>query len=64
MVLDSLPAVPPGARVSELDRLRRGPEAWRAQLVTRSGTVRPFLKKLVTVIDFGATPEGPPVLKA
>ncbi|MFJ4008020.1 Tn3 family transposase [Streptomyces sp. NPDC090023] len=39
-------------------------EAWRAQLVTRFGTVRPFLKLLVTVVDFGATPEGLPVLKA
>lgn len=38
--------------------------AWRAQLVTRFGTVRPFLKLLVTVVDFGATPEGLPVLKA
>jgi hypothetical protein len=38
-------------------------EAWRAQLVTRFGTVRPFLKLLVTVVDFGATPEGLPVLK-
>ena len=28
------------------------------QLVTRFGTVRPFLKLLVTVVDFGATPEG------
>ncbi|AQW50738.1 Tn3 family transposase [Streptomyces violaceusniger] len=39
-------------------------EAWRAQLVTRFGTVRPFLKLLVTVVDFGATPEGLPVLAA
>jgi hypothetical protein len=39
-------------------------EAWRTQLVTRFGTVRPFLKMLVTVVDFGATPEGLPVLKA
>ncbi|MFJ9775391.1 Tn3 family transposase [Kitasatospora sp. NPDC101157] len=39
-------------------------EAWRAMLVTRFGTVRPFLKLLVTVVDFGATPEGLPVLKA
>ncbi|WTA84468.1 Tn3 family transposase [Streptomyces antimycoticus] len=39
-------------------------EAWRTQLVTRFGTVRPFLKLLVTVVDFGATPEGLPVLKA
>ncbi|MFE5843842.1 Tn3 family transposase [Streptomyces niveus] len=39
-------------------------EAWRAMLVTRFGTVRPFLKLLVEVVDFGATPEGLPVLKA
>ncbi|MFB7739490.1 Tn3 family transposase [Streptomyces sp. NPDC056112] len=39
-------------------------EAWRTQLVTRFGTVRPFLKLLVTVVDFGATPEGLPVLNA
>lgn len=39
-------------------------EAWRTQLVTRFGTVRPFLKLLVTVVDFGATPEGLPVLTA
>jgi hypothetical protein len=39
-------------------------EAWRAMLVTRFPTVRPFLKLLVTVVDFGATPEGLPVLKA
>nr|WTB33895.1 hypothetical protein OG781_34245 [Streptomyces sp. NBC_00830] len=32
-------------------------EAWRTQLVTRFGTVRPFLKLLVTVVDFGAAPE-------
>ncbi|MFJ1804698.1 MULTISPECIES: hypothetical protein [unclassified Streptomyces] len=28
------------------------------------GTVRPFLGLLVTVVDFGATPEGLPVLEA
>ncbi|MFD8888873.1 Tn3 family transposase, partial [Streptomyces erythrochromogenes] len=39
-------------------------EAWRAMLVTRFGTVRPFLKLLVKVVDFGATPEGLPVLQA
>jgi hypothetical protein len=39
-------------------------EAWRAMLVTRFATVRPFLKLLVEVVDFGATPEGLPVLKA
>jgi hypothetical protein len=39
-------------------------EAWRAMLVNRFGAVRPFLKLLVQVVDFGATPEGLPVLKA
>lgn len=39
-------------------------EAWRTQPVTRFGTVRPFLKLLVTVVDFGATPEGLPLLNA
>ncbi|SDN73945.1 Transposase and inactivated derivatives, TnpA family [Streptomyces wuyuanensis] len=39
-------------------------EAWRSMLVTRFGTVRPFLKLLVKVVDFGATPEGLPVLTA
>ncbi|MFC9856319.1 MULTISPECIES: Tn3 family transposase [unclassified Streptomyces] len=39
-------------------------EAWRAMLVGRFGTVRPFLKLLVSVVDFGATPEGEAVLKA
>ena len=39
-------------------------EAWRAQLVTRFATVRPFLGRLTTVVDFGATPEGAPVLAA
>ncbi|GAB2804601.1 Tn3-like element Tn3 family transposase [Streptomyces chlorus] len=39
-------------------------EAWRAMLVNRFGTVRPFLKLLVKVVDFGATPEGLPVLTA
>jgi ATP-binding cassette, subfamily B, bacterial len=34
------------------------PPSWRTQLVTRFGTVRPFLKLLVTVVDFGATPEA------
>ncbi|WP_435616135.1 Tn3 family transposase [Streptomyces coelicoflavus] len=39
-------------------------EAWRSQLLTRFGTVRPFLGLLVQVVDFGATPEGLPVLRA
>ncbi|GBQ00232.1 transposase [Streptomyces spongiicola] len=39
-------------------------EAWRSMLVSRFGTVRPFLKLLVAVVDFGATPEGLPVLAA
>ncbi|MEU1941797.1 Tn3 family transposase [Streptomyces sp. NPDC020125] len=39
-------------------------EAWRSMLVTRFPTVRPFLALLVQVVDFGATPEGLPVLKA
>lgn len=39
-------------------------EAWRAMLVTRFGTVRPFLKLLVKVVDFDATPEGEAVLAA
>ncbi|MBC9713484.1 Tn3 family transposase [Streptomyces sp. TRM66268-LWL] len=39
-------------------------EAWRSMLVTRFPTVRPFLKLLVQVVDFGASPEGLPVLKA
>ncbi|WUG75746.1 hypothetical protein OG828_44920 [Streptomyces sp. NBC_00457] len=39
-------------------------EAWRAMLVNRFGTVRPFLKLLVTVVDFAATPEGEAVLSA
>nr|WP_026219167.1 Tn3 family transposase [Embleya scabrispora] len=38
--------------------------AWRALLVSRFGTVRPFLKLLVRAVDFGATPEGAPVLAA
>ncbi|WUF07139.1 Tn3 family transposase [Streptomyces sp. NBC_00485] len=39
-------------------------EARRTMLVTRFPTVRPFLALLVQVVDFGATPEGLPVLKA
>ncbi|MEU0186281.1 Tn3 family transposase [Streptomyces sp. NPDC006207] len=39
-------------------------EAWRSMLVSRFGTVRPFLKLLVKVVDFGATPEGEAVLDA
>jgi hypothetical protein len=31
-------------------------EAWRRMLVSRFGTVRPFLKLLVKVVDFGAPP--------
>jgi hypothetical protein len=38
-------------------------EAWRSMLVNRFGAVRPFLKLLVQVVDFGATPEGLLVLK-
>ncbi|QOV33293.1 hypothetical protein IM697_23960 [Streptomyces ferrugineus] len=34
------------------------------ELGNRFGAVRPFLKLLVQVVDFGATPKGPPVLKA
>lgn len=32
--------------------------AWRAMLVTRFGTVRPFLRLLVEAVDFGATRRG------
>ncbi|WP_331761108.1 Tn3 family transposase (plasmid) [Streptomyces anulatus] len=39
-------------------------QARRAMLATRFGTVRPFLRLLVKVVDFGATPEGAPVLAA
>ncbi|MFF4779182.1 hypothetical protein ACFY05_40830 [Microtetraspora fusca] len=39
-------------------------EAWRAQVVTRFATVRPFLPTLTQVVDFGATPQGAPVLAA
>ncbi len=39
-------------------------EAWRAMLVGRFGAVRPFLKLLVEVVEFGTTPEGLPVLAA
>ncbi len=39
-------------------------QAWRAMLATRFGTVRPFLRLLVKVVDLGATPEGAPVLAA
>jgi TnpA family transposase len=39
-------------------------EAWRRLLVSRFATVRPFLKLLVEVVDFGATAEGAPVLRA
>nr|BBG20802.1 transposase [Streptomyces fradiae]BBG20806.1 transposase [Streptomyces fradiae] len=39
-------------------------EAWRAMLINRFGTVRPFLKLLVSVVDFDATPEGEAVLGA
>jgi hypothetical protein len=35
-------------------------EAWRALLVTRYATVRPFLASLTTVVDLGATPQGGP----
>lgn len=39
-------------------------EAWRAELVRRFDTVRPFLRKLCEVIVFGASPEGKRVLAA
>jgi hypothetical protein len=39
-------------------------EAWRAQLVNRFATVRPFLPVLTDVVCFEATPEGAPVLDA
>jgi len=39
-------------------------EAWRAMLVSRFATVRPFLPQLCQVIEFGATAEGRPVLAA
>ncbi|SBV03717.1 hypothetical protein YW3DRAFT_07103 [Streptomyces sp. MnatMP-M77] len=39
-------------------------QAWRAMLVTRFGTVRPFLRLLVSVVDFGTTPEGLLVLRS
>ncbi|WNI19679.1 Tn3 family transposase [Streptomyces sp. ITFR-21] len=39
-------------------------EAWRRQLVGRFGMVRPFLKVLVDVVDFGATPQGANLLAA
>ena len=38
--------------------------AWRAELVSRWSTVRPFLPLLAEVIPFGATPHGQPVLEA
>ncbi|MGW3473635.1 Tn3 family transposase [Saccharopolyspora sp. NPDC000995] len=39
-------------------------EAWRAVLVKRFATVRPFLPLLCEVIRFGATPDGQRVLAA
>ena len=39
-------------------------EAWRAELVERFRTVRPFLVMLTEVIEFDATAEGSPVLAA
>ncbi len=38
--------------------------AWRAELVSRWSTVRPFLPLLAEVIPFGATSAGQPVLHA
>ncbi|XVQ15647.1 hypothetical protein ACQP1W_24910 [Spirillospora sp. CA-255316] len=37
---------------------------WRAELVSRYGSVRGFLPMLTEVIDFGATVESTPVLQA
>ncbi|MGW0593815.1 hypothetical protein [Streptosporangium sp. NPDC002607] len=39
-------------------------EAWRAMLVNRFATVRPFLVRPCEVIQFRATAEGKPVLAA
>lgn len=39
-------------------------EAWRASLVNRFATVRPFLGELCSVIKFGASDEAQPVLEA
>jgi TnpA family transposase len=39
-------------------------EEWRAELVGRFATVRPFLSRLTDVIAFGALAEGAPVLAA
>ncbi|SNT47897.1 Tn3 transposase DDE domain-containing protein [Streptosporangium subroseum] len=39
-------------------------EAWRAMLVSRFATVRPFLPRLCEMVQFGATAEGKPVLAA
>jgi hypothetical protein len=38
--------------------------AWRAELVKRYGTVRPFLPRLPAVVGFGAVEEGRAVLEA
>ena len=39
-------------------------EAWRASLVNRFATVRPFLGQLCSVIKFGSSDEARPVLEA
>jgi len=56
-------------RLGEVDELAPGPdeeldEAWRAELVKRYATVRPFLASLVEVVDFGAVGAGEEVLQA
>ena len=55
--------------LDELDELAPAPdegldEAWRAELVKRYATVRPFLARLVEVVDFGAVDAGEEVLGA
>ena len=57
------------AALAEVDELAPGPdeeldEAWRAELVKRYATVRPFLASLVEVVDFGAVGAGEEVLQA
>jgi TnpA family transposase len=58
------------AALAEVERLTgdvddpTGEEAWRSELLSRFGTVRPFLSLLSEVIPFGATAAGQPILDA